>query len=131
MIEFKDELIVTGQFEMIGGIEAKNIATWDGFNWEPVDTGIGEGTEEVGYALEVYQEELYIGGRFTRAGDELVENMTKWDGSQFVEIGSFEEGSVRELQVYNNALYAGGFFEVSLGPIRNQSPVMTELNGVT
>jgi hypothetical protein len=115
MIEYLDDLYVTGQFEMIGGVEAKNIAIWDGFNWKPVGTGIGEGTEEVGYALEVFQDELYIGGRFTRAGDDLVVNMTKWDGNKFYEIGSFEEGSVRELQVYNNALYAGGFFESFTG----------------
>jgi hypothetical protein len=115
MIEFQDDLYVTGQFEMIGGVEAKNIAIWDGVDWKAVDTGIGEGTEEVGYALEVFQEELYIGGRFTKAGAASVLNMAKWDGNQFFEIGSFEEGSVRELQVYNNSLYAGGFFESFTG----------------
>jgi len=117
MVEYQGDLYVTGQFEEIGCIEAKNIARWDfeTKTWNDVDGGITGGDNPFGEALAIYNGELYVGGLFTTAGNVSVMNIAKWDGSEWSAVGSLEDGSVREFEVYKGKLYAGGFFTSANG----------------
>ena len=109
MAEYKGQLYVTGQFKEIGCIEANNIARWDGANWHALKGGLTGGDDPYGHALAVYKDELYVGGQFTKAGDLVVSNIAKWNGTDWLAAGNVEDGSVRELHVFKEKLYAGGF----------------------
>jgi len=110
MIEYQGQLYVTGQFEEIGCIAASNIARWDGSSWSDVEGGLTGGDNAFGYAFAIFNDELYVGGQFTQAGDVNAVNLARWDGTNWSAVGTFENGSVRELAVYQQELYAGGFF---------------------
>ncbi len=112
MLEYKGELYVTGQFDEIGCISAKNIARWnkDTSTWEDVSGGLSGGDNPFGYTLAIYNEELYVGGQFEMAGNVNTTNIAKWDGTNWHAVGNMEGGSVRKLVVYKQRLIAGGFF---------------------
>jgi len=102
---------VTGEFEKIGSISAKNIARWDGDHWKPVSSGIGSGMGEVGYVLEVFEDHLYIGGYFSNAGELTAGSLAKWNGKAFVSTPGFQEAIIRALKVYKSELFVGGDFD--------------------
>src|SRR6187399_3200871 len=118
---YNGELYVGGVFDSAGGIPAKNIAKWNGANWEQLGIGIigsGEWPASVG-ALAVFNNELYVGGVFASAGGVPARNIAKWNGTSWSAVGTgigdvwrgigFVE-SVNSLVVYNGELYASGFF---------------------
>jgi len=117
MVEYDGKLYVTGQFQEIGCAPAEIIARWDCENktWDSVGGGLSGGDDPFGDALAVYNDELYVGGRFSKAGDIDVVNIAKWDGDNWANVGTIENGSVRELEVYKQELYVGGFFDAVNG----------------
>lgn len=120
MIGYKGELYVAGDFDEIGCISASKIARWNGSAWNPVAGGLTGGSNPFGYAFAIFNDELYVGGQFERAGTVPAINIAKWNGNNWAAVGSFENGSVRVLEVYKDKLYAGGFFTTVNGaPIRN------------
>ena len=72
------ELYAGGNFTQAGGVDAMNIAKWDGRQWSP----LGLGTEGSVAALEVYDDGsgpgLFAGGRFFRAGRQPASHLAKW-----------------------------------------------------
>jgi trimeric autotransporter adhesin len=120
-----EALYVAGHFTMASGVEANNIAKWDGSKWTPLETG----TNGQVYALEVFDDgegpALYAGGRFTLAGNISANNIAKWDGNTWSPLGGGVEGdpgffgTVFTLTVFDDgsgsALYAGGEFTTAGG----------------
>ncbi len=108
-------LYVGGKFERIGGIEANNIAKWDGENW----SALGSGIMDVHYlsasvhALAVMGGDLYAGGWFALAGGEQVNHIAKWDGEKWSDLDEGLNGRVRALAVLGSDLYAGGDFTIA------------------
>ncbi len=97
------DLYAGGEFDSIGGIRAKNVARWDGFEWHAVDETIKAFPV---HAMFVYQGELYVSGVFDMAVAKLV------NGS-WVRVGSdtdYAGGS--SMTVFQNDLYVGGFERV-------------------
>ena len=66
-------LYAAGSFSMAGGINANNIAKWDGTNW----TSLGNGINGNVYAIASYNGELYAAGDFTTAGTSSVNDIAK------------------------------------------------------
>ncbi len=70
MCVYNGELIVTGEFDSIGGISSKGLARYNGQSW---NTGFGTGFEftgggtfHQGMSLKVLNNELYVGGYFDK-----------------------------------------------------------------
>jgi hypothetical protein len=128
---YNNKLIVGGKYLNAGGNNSENIASWDGSNWSPMNTGLSH-TLVAAYcpevmALAVFNNTLYAGGYFNLAGATPLNNLAKWNGVSwipwtlsmhtptFVSLGLSDLG-IHSLYVFNNALYVGGIFD-SIGGI--------------
>jgi hypothetical protein len=118
---YNGELIVGGSFNAAGGVDARNIARWNGNSWQPLGGGVDSG----GSALTVYNGELIMGGGFTEAYNSdlnggfipvTVNYIARWDGSNWHPLGSgMDDYAVEALTVYNGELIAGGPFTIAGG----------------
>lgn len=84
------KVVAVGSFTTAGGVAAKNIACWDGVNWEQ----IGGGTN--GYIVSVAtlsDGRLVIAGNFTLAGNVPVAHIAIWDGTQWSALGEGLSGA--------------------------------------
>ncbi|MFI4916575.1 MAG: GC-type dockerin domain-anchored protein [Phycisphaerales bacterium JB060] len=105
-------LYICGNFEIVGSVEASNIARWDGQAWSP----LGSGTSLRTFAMCVFDdgtgEKLYAGGNFYRAGGVEVNNIARWTGTAWERVGAGFFGSVDSLAVFDDGdgpvLFAGG-----------------------
>ncbi|MFH1748426.1 MAG: hypothetical protein ABIG44_15440, partial [Planctomycetota bacterium] len=117
-------LYVAGKFMRAGGVDAYNIAKWDGVSWSDVGVGLGGvgGSPRVN-ALAVYDDGngpgLYAGGRFEVAGQVYANYVARWDGQSWEPLGDGIGGTgdeVNTLVVHQSAgakrpiLYVGGQF---------------------
>jgi hypothetical protein len=106
-----------------GGITVNNIAKWNGTSW----SALGTGTNGQIRALAVYTDPiagpgLYAAGTFTTAGGMSVNNIARWNGATWSSVafppgvpGAGFNDRVSTLAVFNNELYAGGFFTTANG----------------
>jgi hypothetical protein len=107
-------LYAGGEFFVIGGVIAYNVAKWDGANWSALSLGIlGEDVEV--QALAVGEDEsgddiLYVGGEFTIAGGQFADNIAKFEKGNWSKLGTGTDGSVYALTVSGSTLYVGGEF---------------------
>jgi len=84
------KLVIAGSFHTAGGISAKNLAAWDGVQWEQV----GGGTDGYLGAVTVLSDgRLVVAGRFTLAGDVPVSNIAVWDGEHWSSLGAGLSGT--------------------------------------
>jgi hypothetical protein len=118
-------LVVGGQFFSVGGVAARNIASWDGTSWAP----LGGGTNNLVNALTAHDDgggpALYAGGLFTSAGGQAAKGIARWNGSIWSALGSglsnlpSSSGWVRALCTHDDghgsALIAAGIFTVAGG----------------
>ena len=85
-------------------------------SWSPLSTGLsGGGT--LGNCFTIYNNKLIVGGAFETAGGNISKGVASWDGSNWSAMntgidwtGQTVFTSVRSLAVFNNTLFAGGFF---------------------
>jgi hypothetical protein len=119
--------ISVGNFSA-GGVNANNIAKWDGNNLATLGTGLNN----AGYALASYNNELYVGGAFTSAGGINASGIAKWDGTNWSAVdngianATNPSPSINCLAVHGSNLYAGGNFNnIGTGAIDN----IARLNG--
>ena len=112
-------LYAGGFFNVAGDTSARQIAKWDGAEWSPLGSGIGNGHGAL--VLAVFDDgqgpELYVGGSFFNVGGVAVGRIAKWDGATWSDVGGGTgSGSDRiyALAVFDDgdgpALYAGGDF---------------------
>ena len=110
-------LYIGGTFHGAGGVNATNIARWDGFAWSALGTGVNTNIS----ALAVSGTNLYAGGRFTLAGGVTVSKVARWDGFAWSDVGGGVAGSgtptVTSMAAVSNALYIGGTFSTVGGGI--------------
>jgi hypothetical protein len=110
--EYNGELYATGNFLIAGGLTARHIAKWNGFNWAAVGTGTPY--PHTAKTLAVFNNELYMAGDFDSAGSVAVNKIAKWNGTSWSSVGNGIKGSfVNDLIVYNGELYAGGQFDTA------------------
>jgi trimeric autotransporter adhesin len=114
---YNGELYIGGDFVTTGGT---NLAKWNGTNLSVV----GLGTTGPVYSLAVYKGNLYVGGMISQAGTMAVNSIAIWNTVNWYTMDSGITGengyaSVNALTVYNNELYAGGFFDTVNGKLMN------------
>lgn len=108
------DLYAMGTFDSIGGIQAPQVARYDGTNWNRIGTASFGGGSAVTCAIH-YQGNLYIGGGFH---DTVGNCLAKWDGQNWTGFGNFFGGgfdAVNCMTVYNGELYVGGYFTTAGG----------------
>ncbi|MCH8822292.1 MAG: hypothetical protein IH984_02175 [Planctomycetes bacterium] len=80
-------LYIVGRFQSVGGIDAQNIARWDGMTWSTLGQGIhdnGQGSITRAWAVEIFDDgtgdgpALFAAGDFTFAGEHSSQNIAKW-----------------------------------------------------
>ena len=108
-------LYVGGGFTIAGGLDANNIARWDGTEWSSLGSGVTGGAV---FALGAFDDgtgpALYVGGDFNIAGGVSAGRIARWNGTAWNALGNATQGGVRALTVFDDgngpALYAGGNF---------------------
>ena len=131
------DVYVAGGFATAGGINANNVAKWNGTAWSALGTGVNRlvSTMAVGNNGNVY-----VGGHFGMAGGLNVNYVAKWNGSAWSALGSGigNTGLANAMAVSGNGdLYVGGSFPAAAGITVNHvakwngtawSPLGTGLN---
>ena len=84
---YNGALYAGGIFNTAGGVDAKNIAKWDGLRWSAVGSGLNDWC----YSLAVYNGALYAGGKFTTAGGVDAKRIAKWDGLRWSAVETIAE----------------------------------------
>ena len=116
-------LYMGSHFRRVDGVEAMNIAKWDGVAW----SAVGTGTDQTVEAMAVFDDgsgpALYVGGEFRNAGGVPVNLLAKWDGAVWSSVGGGITGTnhrnVESLAVFDDgtgpSLYVGGTFDTAGG----------------
>lgn len=104
-------LYVGGRFTVVGNVPANNIAKWDGSKW----LALGNGMDDVVYALAISGSDVYAGGHFATADGTAAPFVAKWDGAHWSALGQSVNDAVRALVVSGDVLYVGGHFTTAGG----------------
>lgn len=113
------QLYVGGNFTNAGGTTARNLARWDGTQWNPV----GAGADGEVRAMSSDGTNLFVGGDFANAGTTAAARVARWDGANWSALGSGMIGAVNALAWADGALYAGGTFTNAGGLTANRIAV--------
>jgi hypothetical protein len=70
-------LIAGGGFGLAGGDTAHNVASWNGFDW----TKLGSGLDGWANAVSVFENSVVAGGYFTMAGGKVSPYLAQWTKS--------------------------------------------------
>lgn len=85
------DLIAVGEFTIMGGHGALNIARWDGTRWNRVGTGMGG---DVNTFTTLPNGDVVAGGSFTTAGGNDANMIARYDGTRWTQIGQGFIGSL-------------------------------------
>jgi hypothetical protein len=115
LVEGQD-VYLGGQFRNVGGVDATNLARWDGTDWWPVGGGVdfafpGGGTTLKVATLGMVDGKLYVGGNFNYVGGSAqtnASNIARWDGTNWFTFSGGVPFVVRALALDKNDLYAAG-----------------------
>ncbi len=112
------DVYVGGQFETIGGVNARNIARWDGSAWHALGVGVYDSsTPELSSkvnAIAINGDDVYVGGQFLYAGGYGAHSIARWNGSAWSTLGSGVGGSydtVDAVAVSGSNVYIAGEFD--------------------
>lgn len=134
-IEYKEELYVIGEFDIIGNTYANNIAKWNGAEWlQVLDNNYNEIQIQYGLDMVVYNNELIISGKIDSLNNEEYRNIAKWNGVNWDNLnGGLIDNTpgvawhIYELEEFNGDLYAGGIG--SKVDQNEQGYILTKWNG--
>lgn len=110
--EIDGVLVVGGQFSLVDGKSANNIAKWDGNSWETFGNGVGDNSGNVNSVVS-YRGGIVVGGtlRLEAGGDPV--SMAMWDGAQWHSLSeTLVSSAVYALAVFDTLLIAGGVFRL-------------------
>lgn len=112
----RNSVFVGGYFSEINGIQANNLAKWNGSEWIAVSPDIFFGGSAV-YALATNGSNLFVGGSFNQIGQIAANNVARWDGNQWSALSvAGQNGTnayVQSLEWHHDGLYLGGGFSAA------------------
>ncbi|MBL8752782.1 MAG: hypothetical protein JNK15_05730 [Planctomycetes bacterium] len=107
------DLVIGGQFQLVGNTQARTIARWNGTTWSALGSGLGSYGDWVNALAVLPNGDLVAGGRFTHAGTTVVNYIARWNGAAWSSLGGGmnQDGIVNALGVLPNGdLVAAGSF---------------------
>jgi hypothetical protein len=123
-IDSSGNVYAGGRFDSAGSKAVRNIAKWDGAQWNQLGSGVNGGIR----ALSIDKDgAVFAGGQFDTAGEVLAHNVAKWNGNGWSPLGngvrtSENDDPIVEVLAFDGAgiLYAGGRFDTAGGaPAQN------------
>lgn len=145
MTDWQGNLVVGGDFSMIGGQSIGNIAEWNGSTWSPLGPSMSGFAGNRVRAFEHYTGELVVGGDFNTVDGKNANGIARWNGTRWRRFGSGfgSNGICGALAVFDSVLIAGGEFDMAgvasvdniakwdsvTGWSRLGTSTMSELNG--
>ena len=107
MVMFQNKLYVSGQFEKAGKYYSRNLARWNGTDWDTTNFGLSPVSSA--WYLKVYNNELYVAGSFDSIGGIKSYNIAKYDGTNWHDIGyNYLNGCVSAIEIYKGKLFMAG-----------------------
>jgi hypothetical protein len=126
------KLVIVGALDFAGGVDAINIAQWDGVTWAPIGSGSDPydgfwGWRQAANSVASYKGLLYVGAEFSEAvGDDAAAVLAVWDGVSWEPVDGGLDGEqwpvgpyIRDLEVAGEgttaSLLMGGTFTEANG----------------
>jgi hypothetical protein len=112
------KLVIVGALDFAGGVEATNIAQWDGVVWSPVGSGSDPyggflNLRQAAHSVASYRGLLYVGADFSEAVGEAAAVLAVWDGVSWEPVDDGLDGekfpigpSIRDLEVAGEGITA-------------------------
>jgi hypothetical protein len=79
-VPFAGGLVVGGYFDEVGGIAARNVAIWNGSNWD----SIGSGVPGYVFSLAAHEDSLRVAGSLSDAGYFDTPAVETWTGGEWI-----------------------------------------------
>lgn len=115
-IAVNGDIYVTGDFTVINGVAANNIARWNGITW----SALGSGLNDDGIHISIdARGMLYVGGKFTTAGGVTANHIARWDGSSWRGLGQYN--GFNAFQVNSIAISPNGDYMYVAGDFTDQN----------
>lgn len=118
MCVYNGKLFCAGNFEIMGGIFAFGLASWDGTNWCGYNTSFTVNSQECGtFNLAFYNDTLYVGGGFAIVEGDTMIGIAKWIGGNYVDTCGNATGITEshpnnlDFSLYPNPISNMGTFE--------------------
>jgi hypothetical protein len=115
-------LIVAGEFAEAGGLQARQIASWDGSQFAPLGGGLDGEVLTLAVHDDGSGQALYAAGAFISADGIPVEKIARWNGTQWSSVGAGIPGTGQVLKLISSVgpsgqprLYAFGTFTLASG----------------
>ena len=105
-MSLQGDLYIGGRFTQAGGINATNVARWDGTKWH----ALGSGLDGPVRGLLVDEASVFAAGDFLNSGTARVRHVARWDGTNWVTLADGLDGSAWALASSGTDLYVGGNF---------------------
>jgi trimeric autotransporter adhesin len=105
-------LFVGSLFDMLGTIQAADLAVWDGNSWSKLGKDLGAGYDIRAVAVDM-KGRIYIGGQFGYFGNQVAKHIAVWNPATqaWSSLSNGLDGDVLALALDSNGvLYAGGNF---------------------
>ncbi|HEX5031039.1 MAG TPA: hypothetical protein VFY90_11905 [Tepidiformaceae bacterium] len=119
---YDGKLIVgSAAFRQVSGDTLPTIASWDGSQWTPFDSGLSRRSVT---ALALFEGDLVAG---VSAGNDVY-YVARWNGTSWQSVGGTMNGFISALTVYQGLLIAGGGFDTADGVPANH---IAAWNGTT
>src|SRR5206468_490694 len=103
---FQNQLYAAGNFTNSGSSLTRNIARWNGSDWEEIGGGVGGQVN----GLATDASHLYVGGEFYTVGSLSASCIAAWDGANWSTLGGGVSSNVQTVAVSDGVVYAGGNF---------------------
>jgi hypothetical protein len=101
------DLYIAGEIDSMVGVNAGNIARWDGGAWSALGSGTNGLVSSLSFDIDG---NLYAGGSFTMAGGDTSRYVAKWDGTSWSRFGKGLTGVPLLCCDSSGNLFAGGLF---------------------
>ncbi|MBK7047102.1 MAG: hypothetical protein IPH48_11480 [bacterium] len=111
MYSFQGSVVVGGSLVAFGNQPIGNVVKLESVDGSITSgTPLGEGLDDLVFALSEHAGQLVAGGRFSHSGDTLLDHVARWDGAAWQPFGEGLPGAtVKALASYGGHLYAGAY----------------------
>jgi hypothetical protein len=111
-------LVAGGKFTKIGGISAIGIASWNGSEWQPLGSGLGQNV----WSLAENNGQVVAGGANGAIGT--------WNGTSWDSFGTGTSGDINAMTIFNGKLIVGGAFRRAGQARANHIAVWDQTSGL-